>query len=290
MPNKSLKQAHILKARIDSTSTSSVLRLVRTNISKKKKFYIVTPNPEIALAAENDDKLAKIIDEADISLPDGVGLVAAYKFFQLPNPKARIRRFFTLLAQGLGVGFSIVFNKDWVQDEFSVIKGREMFMELLKLANTKGLRIYFLGGIKGEADAARKALEKNYRKVKIKSFGGPLLNEEGLPVASVDKKREEKAVRQINDFKPHLLFVAASFPRQEKWIYRWYKKLNIIGAMTVGGTFNYVAGRKKLPPSWMDNAGLEWLWRLYKGDQSAKRINNALIGFSFRVFVDKFTR
>ena len=32
--------------------------------------------------------------------------------------------------------------------------------------------------------------------------------------------------------------------------------------MGVGGAFDYLTGRAKLPPEWVSGAGLEWLWRL----------------------------
>lgn len=290
MNKSSQKQAKILGVRIDGTSVPSVLRKVRSDIKKRKKFYIVTPNPEHVLLAQEDREFSRILNKADISICDGIGLVAAHKFLKLPNPKDLPFRVLTLFAQGLGVGFSVLFNRSWLEKDLKVIKGRDLFLDLVALSNKKGWRVYLLGGEKGEAEGAKKQLEKIYKGVKIKAYGGPMLNSDGLPIAKIDSEKEAKAVSEINKFKPHFLFVAASFPRQEKWLYRWYKKLNIGGSMVVGGTFNYIAGRKKLPPKWVDDRGLEWVWRLLSGNQKAKRIFSAFPTFPVKIFWDKFTQ
>ena len=42
---------YILGVKVDSTSTASVLRKIQFYISEARKFYIVTPNPEIVIEA-----------------------------------------------------------------------------------------------------------------------------------------------------------------------------------------------------------------------------------------------
>ena len=287
MSQISRKHANTLGVRVDSTHKASVLRFVRANIAKAKKFYIVSTNPEIVMKAQKDPDLAQIINSADISLPDGIGLISAHKFFQLPNPKEKFLRVLTLFAQGLGIGFSVLFNREWLMQDLKLIKGREIFMDLVNVANKKGWRVFLIGGERGEADGTKKELEKIYKRVKIVSFQGPMLDESGEPISKNDKDLEEKAVQKINYYKPHLLFVAFKFPRQEKWVYRWYNKLNIGGAMTVGGTFNYIAGKSKLPPKWFEDRGLEWFWRLINEPKRGKRIFDAFPRFPLVVFWKK---
>src|SRR3989344_770900 len=132
------KSVNILNVRIDSSSTSSLLRTVRARLAAKKKFYIVTPNPEQVMRAQTDEVFAKILNSADLSIPDGVGLIAAQRFLSLPVTDSYLLRPFLYFAQGLGVGFSILFDREWLSKGFHVIRGREMFLELIKLANKKG--------------------------------------------------------------------------------------------------------------------------------------------------------
>jgi len=289
MVNISQKQAKILGVKIDSTQRTKVLRFVRDKVSSGTKFFITTPNPEIIVKAQDDRELKDILNSADISLPDGIGVAQAKTFLELPNPKNLIRRSLTLFVQGLGVGFLTIFDKKRITASLEIIIGRNMFMELITLANKKSWRVYFLGGERGEAVGAKKELEKSYKKIKIKALPGPILNEDGRPLSKYETKKEMEVASSINKFNPHLLFVAFGAPKQEKWVYRWLKQLKVGGVMVVGGTFKYISGKAKLPPSWIENAGLEWLWRLFTSNQEPGRIFSAFPSFPLQVFWHKLT-
>jgi len=292
---------NILGVKVDSTSTTSVLRFVRSSILGRRKFYIVTPNPEIVMQAQKDLDLKEILNSADVSLPDGIGLAQAQKFLSLPsgpkastgpwpNPKGNILRFLALFVQGLGVGFLTIVDNQKITEGLKIISGRKMFLELIKLANGKKWRVFLLGGEGGESAGTKSELEKSYKAVVIKAQAGPILNVEGEPISKRDEKTEKNVIGQINNFNPHLLFVAFKFPRQEKWVYRRYRELNIGGAMVVGGTFNYISGKAKLPPKWFEDRGLEWFWRLMNEPQRGKRILTAFPTFPLKVFWEKLNQ
>ena len=272
---------------ISSTQRDRVLRFVHAKLStsdRKRPFLIVTPNSEIVSLALKDKKLTKIINSADIVLADGIGLAQAAKFLQMPNPESRIVRTFVLLGQGIIVGLATFFNKKWLFSSLELIKGRDFFLELMRLANKKGWRIFFLGG-KGEvAKKAAEFLQKTLKKVNIAYATGPMLNEAATPVSEEDSTLEKSLVEKINLFQAQLLFVGFGAPKQEKWLDKWLPKLKVGGAMTVGGTFDYICGRAKLPPVWMENLGLEWLWRLITQPFRIKRILTAFPIFPIKVF------
>lgn len=295
------RYGQILGIAVDSTSTRRVLSFVRSRIGytsqkqgqkdTKKPFLIVTPNPEIVLMASKDKRLRQIINFSDVSLPDGVGLAAASKFLKLPCPKNKIFAFPVLLIQGVWVGLAVIFARRWLETEITIIKGREMFLELIRLANKKRWKVFLLGGGKGVAEKAAKNLARNYKKVKIGFAEGPRLNKEGKPISPKDSLIQREAINHINKLSPQLLFVGFGFPKQEKWIARHLLRLNIEGAMVVGGTLDYIAGKAKLPPKLLDNLGLEWAWRLAREPWRVKRIFNATVSFPLKVFWYKlFTR
>src|SRR3990172_11370149 len=118
---------YILGVKVDSTSTASVLRKIQFYISEARKFYIVTPNPEIVIEAQKDLDLKKILNSADLVLPDGIGLAQAEKFMKLPNPKESIRRLLTIFIQGLAVGFLTIVDNKKITEGFEIISGRKMF-------------------------------------------------------------------------------------------------------------------------------------------------------------------
>lgn len=286
--NKSVrKHVNILGVRVISTSKESMLREILSRLKKNGKFYIVTPNPEQVMIADKDEQYKDILNSSDISIPDGIGLIAASKFYSLPRPKNIFKRVFVLFAQGLGVGFSTLFDRNWLETEMKLIKGRDIFTELIKLANKKGLKVVLVGNRLLSAQKAAKKLKQNYIKLDISGFTGPNLNERGVVRSKEDKAIEDKVIKQINILKPDLFFIGFRAPVQEKWLYRWYNEIDFKCAMVVGGTFDYISNKKPLPPDWIEDLNLEWLWRLIKGDQKIKRISKAFPQFALRVYKDK---
>ena len=285
------RQVDIFGVKIDSSSTSSLLRFVRSRLSKfpsesdkNEKFYIVTLNPEQVMRAQTDPVFADILNSSDLAIPDGIGLVAAHKFLTLPRTRSIFLRPFLYFAQGLGVGFSVLFDRKWLESDLKSLQGRIIFMDLIQLANEKGWKVILIGDKNKSAQKAVTALSKNYKKVHLIGMEGPNLDEDANPKSEKDIEIEKKAVEKIQQEKPHLLFVGFGAPKQEKWLYRWYDKLQIGGAMVVGGTFDYISGKTKFPPMWIANLGLEWLWRLLTGSQKWERIKIAVIDFPLKIF------
>ena len=66
---------------------------------------------------------------------------------------------------------------------------------------------------------------------------------------------------RINDSGADILFVAFGHPKQEKWIDLNRERLKVSVAMGVGCAFDVLAGRRRRAPVWMQQAGLEWLFR-----------------------------
>lgn len=281
------EHVNILGISIDSTPKDQVLRQVQINVQKNKKFYITTPNPEQVMLAQDDELYKDILNSADISIPDGIGIIMANKFQILPRPRSMVLRFFTLLMQGMGVGFSSIFDRDWLQKELKSIKGRQLFIDLLILANKKGWNVCLVGDRLGSAKKAAKKLKASYLKVKLHPLDGPNVNNESKPRTATDKSIEKKVVEKINKIKPELVIVGFGAPRQEKWLYRLYDDMSFVGAMVVGGTFDYVSQKKESPPKWIDEMNLEWMWRLYKGDQKVKRVFKAFPRFAWEIFWQK---
>jgi N-acetylglucosaminyldiphosphoundecaprenol N-acetyl-beta-D-mannosaminyltransferase len=238
---------NILEIKVLSTTITSVLASIRENMAHNRKFFIVTPNPEIVLASTKNILLKEALNSADFSIPDGVGLNYASKFLYGKN--------------------------------INVIPGRILFEKLIEFANKKGWKVFFLGGLGREAEISKEKLEINYKNLKIETFTRPKL----------DDVFQKEAVARINKFEPQLLFVALGHPKQEIWIYKNLKSLNVGGAMTVGGTFRYIAGLSKLPPKWMERSGLEWLWRFVTEPRRIGRIFNAFLVFPLRIFWFKIT-
>ena len=295
MKNNSVNKTHkidiIYGIGLDSTNRQRVLRFVRLRLDKYSKkrvnsegFLVVTPNPEIVLLAEKNDRLKSIINSADLSIPDGIGLAQAVRFLNLKTINIPLIKIVVIFFQGLYVGVTTWTKKDWLEKEIKIIPGREVFIDLMKLANKKGWKVVLLGDREDSAKYAVEALVKSYKRVKLTAVVGPNIDDIGKPKTKKDVSIQKHAVDTINNMGPHLLFVAFGAPKQEIWSGEWLGRLNVGGIMVVGGTFDYISGKVSLPPDWMQAATLEWLYRLFTQPHRFKRIFIAFPIFPLKMF------
>ena len=131
------------------------------------------------------------------------------------------------------------------------VTGADLVPALCRRCAEEGLSVYVLGG---NAEAVDAAFAK--------------LNLPGLKVAGVDPafvkldQDQPEIVARINAARPDLLFVALGNPKQELWMGRNAAKLDVGAMIGIGGTFNFIAGRVKRAPKWMQKSGLEWIYRI----------------------------
>jgi N-acetylglucosaminyldiphosphoundecaprenol N-acetyl-beta-D-mannosaminyltransferase len=85
----------------------------------------------------------------------------------------------------------------------------------------------------------------------------------GTHAGSPALEDEDEIVRLVQSTEPDILFVAYGAPAQDKWIARNLGRLGAPVAMGVGGAFDFISGRSKRAPHWLQRVGLEWLHRLY---------------------------
>lgn len=269
---------------------------------EKKPKLIVTPNPEIILSGYKNKSQARILNKADLAVPDGIGVVLAMRYLRMRKIGGikGMGRPITLFFQGIWVGLSLFINRKWLFEVSEVVPGRWLFEELVQKSAKEGKRVFLLGGKLGVAEKAASALNIKYpwpRQAKrggqisnIKYNTGPWLDNNGEPVSKTETGKETEVIKQINAFKPHFLFVGFGCPKQEKWLDRSLAKLNVGAAMTVGGAFDYLAGEVPEPPARLTEAGLEWLWRLLTQPWRIRRIFTAVVMFPLKLYLDRAGR
>jgi len=75
----------------------------------------------------------------------------------------------------------------------------------------------------------------------------------------------ERLIIQINQSKASVLLVGLGGGRQEKFIFKYRDRLPYVRLfLPLGGTIDYEAGTLARPPTWITDAGLEWLYRVLR--------------------------
>lgn len=200
-----------------------ILNKLRWRGKNKEKILIFTPNPEQISAAARNQSLKNLLNQAQIALPDGVGVVIAARLLGKP-----------VYARITGVDFMEKLVKSVArlpkpgtdgQAEQPVITG-------------------YLGGEGDIAETTAKCLIKRYPGLAV-----------GYASATFDKT---KMIHSDID----ILFVALGFPKQEKWILEHKDEIPATVIMAVGGALDFISGNLPRAPKFLRQAGLEWLFRL----------------------------
>lgn len=132
------------------------------------------------------------------------------------------------------------------------IPGQAYFRKVLEVGEKEGWTFYLLGGKGDVPKLASENIKKLYPNIKIVGY------HEGF----FEDTSEEDIIKEINNLKPNVLFVAMGAPIQEKWIASHQAELKVDVAAGQGGTFDYEAGKIKRAPVIFQKLGIEWFWRL----------------------------
>ena len=134
------------------------------------------------------------------------------------------------------------------------VAGFDLYCLLLDKAAQKGYKAFFFGGSPGIAEAAKAKSEELYPGVQVVGCRNGYFKEE----------ESQAIIDEINASGADMLFAALGAPKQEKWLVRYREQLKPKILMGIGGSFDVFAGKMERAPKWMQDASLEWLFRLYK--------------------------
>jgi N-acetylglucosaminyldiphosphoundecaprenol N-acetyl-beta-D-mannosaminyltransferase len=121
------------------------------------------------------------------------------------------------------------------------------------LATAEGWRVFHLGCKPGVGEAAREAITARHPGVELGLRHGYF---------DVDGPENDEVLAQIDAFRPDVILVGMSMPRQEAWISANLDRLPKAVIFPIGAAFDYEAGVVATPPRWTGRMGVEWLYRL----------------------------
>jgi N-acetylglucosaminyldiphosphoundecaprenol N-acetyl-beta-D-mannosaminyltransferase len=215
----------ILGIPFDHLTLHEAVRRVEEMIASKQPHYLVTANVDFLVQARQDVELRHILTEAELVLCDGTPLVWVSRLLGHPLPER--------------------------------VAGADVAPLLIEAAARKGYRIFFLGGKPEVTAQAVEKLQRQYPSLNIAGYYSP-------PFHSLLEMDHEEILRWIRPAKPDVLFVSFGCPKAEKWMAMHYRSLGVPVTIGVGATIDFLAGKKKRAPRWMQRSGTEWIFRLFQ--------------------------
>ena len=219
------KQIEILGAFVDRVTINEAVQRTSEFMTSGISHQIVTVNVDFVRLAQANSEFMDIINRSDLAIADGMPLVWA---------------------------------SGWAGDRLPErVTGVELVDQCCAMSAEKGYRVFLLGGEEGVADAAAHVFAERHPGLQVAGTYSP-------PVGEFSEEEDRKMVAMIREAKPHFLFVAFGAPKQDMWIARHREELGVPVSIGVGGVFNFVTGRVKRAPTWMQFHGLEWLYRVFQ--------------------------
>ncbi len=125
----------ILGVQVHRITMEAALREIARLVESGGERYVVTVNPEFVMTARRRPEFRRVLNAADLSLPDGIGLVLASRLLGAPIPER--------------------------------VAGSDLVPRLAGIAAERGWSIFLLGAAPGVAERAAQVLRRRFPSIRI---------------------------------------------------------------------------------------------------------------------------
>jgi N-acetylglucosaminyldiphosphoundecaprenol N-acetyl-beta-D-mannosaminyltransferase len=201
---------------------TAVARIVDASKSRSGEYVCVTGVHGV-MEAQRDPKLREILNRSLVTTPDGMPMVWLGRL-------AGFRR-------------------------MGRVYGPELMLEICRASVADGRTHYLYGGNNGVANELADRLRERVPGIRIVGTFTP-------PFRPLNADEELQLSQELEGLQPDFFWVGLSTPKQERFMAQYRGRLPAKVMLGVGAAFDMHSGRTKQAPSWMQRAGLEWLFRL----------------------------
>ncbi len=192
------------------------------------KVLINTINAYSYNMALKDVDFATALEKGDYLVPDGMSIVKACRWLKAESrPKERIA-------------------------------GWDVFVTEMEKLNAIGGKCFFLGSSEAVLSKIKERAARDYPSIVVETYSPPF-----KPAFS--QEDNQAMIEAVCAADPDLLWIGMTAPKQEKWAYTHWNELDIhCHCGTIGAVFDFYAGTVRRAPTWMQDSGLEWLYRFIR--------------------------
>lgn len=217
-----MKKVDLLSISVSTGAYDEFVHTIVDSARERKSHYTCVANVHMLVEAYNDNRFARVVSDADVITPDGKPLAWALRMLY-------------------GIK----------QDR---VAGMDLLPDLLRHASTNRIPVFFYGGTENLLKRTTQYLGAHFPNLLVAGCYSP-------PFRPLTSPEEEEVIENINSSGASLVFVALGCPKQEKWMASMMGRLNAV-TVGIGGALPVLVGLQKRAPRWMQQAGLEWSFRL----------------------------
>jgi N-acetylglucosaminyldiphosphoundecaprenol N-acetyl-beta-D-mannosaminyltransferase len=152
-------------------------------------------------------------------------------------------------------------------------QGPDVFDHFMDRANKAGKKVFFLGSSPQTLKLIKRKAAFLYPDIKVETYSPPFKPE-------FSEEDNKAMIKAINKFKPEIVFVGMTCPKQEKWAIQHRSNINASLMISIGNVFDWFAGtQKRIAPIWF-KLRMGWLVRIFLRPEVFKRnIGNQMLFF-----------
>lgn len=219
-----VRRRDVLGVPIALVDYAGALAVIDAMVDRRERGWICAAPAMSLVTAQDDELLRRALTDATLTVPDGLPVVWAAN----------------LLGERLG----------------GRVYGPELMRRHCADAARRGQRIWLYGGHDEGALAALTAnLRRDHPGIEIVGGWSP-------PHREATPEEDRETAERINADEPDLVWVGIGMPKQERWMARMRPLLDAPVLCGVGAAFDFHADRISQAPRWMQDAGLEWAYRV----------------------------
>lgn len=220
----------LLNVKISVTDYESSLKCISHWVRERQRKFVCVAAVHLVMECQKDKRLQDGVNRAGLMTPDGMPLVWLARFY----------------------GYRKV----------SRVYGPTLMQKLCHLAEKNGFKIFLLGGTRGQTERLKEKLLLCYPTLNI-------MGTQDTPARPIPPHDTQKINQKINLLDPDIVFVGLGCPHQERWMIENRPHLKAPLLVGVGAAFDFLSGDRRQAPLWIQNSGVEWLFRLL---QEPKRL------------------
>jgi N-acetylglucosaminyldiphosphoundecaprenol N-acetyl-beta-D-mannosaminyltransferase len=214
----------ILGIPIAMTHYAQAMDVMDGMVARRERGYVCAVAVHAVMVSQHDPEMRRAVTGSALTVPDGMPLVWAAN----------------LLGENLR-------NR---------VYGPELMERYCHRCAERGHRVWLYGG-RDQGSLMQLALNLRRRHPGIEIVGGY-----SPPFRPLSGEEEDAIVEQVNEARPDVVWVGIGVPKQEKWMAHMRPRLEAPVLCGVGAAFDFHAGRISQAPAWMQERGLEWIYRI----------------------------
>ena len=223
-PGATVRRRRILGIPVALTDYTGAMDVMDEMIARREPGWVCAAAVHSVMTAQDDSLMRQALTDAVITVPDGMPIVWGVNLLgeHLPNR----------------------------------VYGPELMRRYCDRSANEGHRVWLYGG-RNQGALVQLALNLRQQHPGLRIVGGY-----SPPFRPLTDEEDEEICKQINEAKPDVLWVGIGVPKQEKWMVRVRERLEVPVMCAVGAAFDFHAGRVSQAPTWMQERGLEWTYRI----------------------------